>query len=367
MSFIEFKNICKMYPGSDKNTVDNFNLNIEEKEFIAFVGPSGCGKSTTLRMIAGFEEITGGELCIDGRKVNEVAPRDRGIAMVFQNYALYPHMTVEKNIGYGLKNMKMPADQIKKKVDWAIDILGLEEYRYRKPKNLSGGQRQRVALGRAIVKNQKVFLMDEPLSNLDAKLRVSMRTEISKLHRELGATTIDVTRDQVEGTAMADRIVIMKDGVIQQVGKPMELYDHPKNQFVAGFIGSPQMNFFNVTVSGNTVKFSDGNALTLSEGMEKKLNGRQGEMVMGIRGEDIKMDAQNMDLNSANRQHAVITDTEVMGNENNLYFDFGGTQAVARVSKYEISQIGDQINFVFMPSKMHFFDKETGINYTEEV
>lgn len=356
-----------MYPGSDKNTVDNFNLNIEEKEFIAFVGPSGCGKSTTLRMIAGFEEITGGELCIDGRKVNEVAPRDRGIAMVFQNYALYPHMTVEKNIGYGLKNMKMPADQIKKKVDWAIDILGLEEYRYRKPKNLSGGQRQRVALGRAIVKNQKVFLMDEPLSNLDAKLRVSMRTEISKLHRELGATTIYVTHDQVEAMTMADRIVIMKDGVIQQVGKPMELYDHPKNQFVAGFIGSPQMNFFNVTVSGNTVKFSDGNALTLSEGMEKKLNGRQGEMVMGIRGEDIKMDAQNMDLNSANRQHAVITDTEVMGNENNLYFDFGGTQAVARVSKYEISQIGDQINFVFMPSKMHFFDKETGINYTEEV
>lgn len=354
-----------MYPGSDKNTVENFNLDIEEKEFIAFVGPSGCGKSTTLRMIAGFEEITGGELYIDGKKVNEVAPRDRGIAMVFQNYALYPHMTVEKNIGYGLKNMKMPEDQIKKKVDWAIGILGLEEYRYRKPKNLSGGQRQRVALGRAIVKNQKVFLMDEPLSNLDAKLRVSMRTEISKLHRELGATTIYVTHDQVEAMTMADRIVIMKDGIIQQVGKPMELYDHPKNQFVAGFIGSPQMNFFDVIVSGNTVKFSDGNTITLSEGMVKKLNGHQGEMILGIRGEDIKMDAQNMDLHSDNRQYAVITDTEVMGNENNLYFNFGGTQAVARVSKYEISQIGDRIDFVFMPSKMHFFDKETGINYTE--
>ena len=302
-----------MYPGSDKNTVENFNLDIEEKEFIAFVGPSGCGKSTTLRMIAGFEEITGGELYIDGKKVNEVAPRDRGIAMVFQNYALYPHMTVEKNIGYGLKNMKMPEDQIKKKVDWAIGILGLEEYRYRKPKNLSGGQRQRVALGRAIVKNQKVFLMDEPLSNLDAKLRVSMRTEISKLHRELGATTIYVTHDQVEAMTMADRIVIMKDGIIQQVGKPMELYDHPKNQFVAGFIGSPQMNFFDVIVSGNTVKFSDGNTITLSEGMVKKLNGHQGEMILGIRGEDIKMDAQNMDLHSDNRQYAVITDTEVMG------------------------------------------------------
>ena len=343
MSFIEFKNVCKMYPGSDKNTVDNFNLNVEEKEFIAFVGPSGCGKSTTLRMIAGFEEITGGELYIDGKKVNEVAPRDRGISMVFQNYALYPHMTVEKNIGYGLKNMKMPKDQIKQKVDWAIKILGLEEYRYRKPKNLSGGQRQRVALGRAIVKNSKVFLMDEPLSNLDAKLRVSMRTEISKLHRQIGATTIYVTHDQVEAMTMADRIVIMKDGVIQQVGKPMELYDHPVNQFVAGFIGSPQMNFFDVTVDKGTVKFADGSTMTLSDGMLKKLNGRQGEMILGIRGEDIKLDAQNMELNKANAQHAVITDTEVMGNENNLYFNFGGTQAVARVSKYEISQIGDQL------------------------
>ena len=326
MSFIEFKNVCKKYPGSDRNTVNDFNLNIEEKEFIAFVGPSGCGKSTTLRMIAGFEEITGGELFIDGEKVNEIAPRDRGIAMVFQNYALYPHMTVEKNIGYGLKNMKMPAEEIKKKVDWAIDILGLEEYRYRKPKNLSGGQRQRVALGRAIVKNQKVFLMDEPLSNLDAKLRVSMRTEISKLHRQLGATTIYVTHDQVEAMTMADRIVIMKDGVIQQVGKPMELYDHPKNQFVAGFIGSPQMNFFDVTVEDSTVHFSDGNSITFSDVILKKLNGRQGAMILGIRGEDIKMDAQNLDLNKANVQHAVITDTEVMGNENNLYFSFGGTR-----------------------------------------
>ena len=316
-------------------------------------------------MIAGFEEITGGELYIDGKKVNDMAPRDRGISMVFQNYALYPHMTVEKNIGYGLKNMKMPADQIKQKVDWAIKILGLEEYRYRKPKNLSGGQRQRVALGRAIVKNSKVFLMDEPLSNLDAKLRVSMRTEISKLHRQIGATTIYVTHDQVEAMTMADRIVIMKDGVIQQVGKPMELYDHPVNQFVAGFIGSPQMNFFDVTVDKGTVKFADGSTMTLSEGMMKKLNGRQGEMILGIRGEDIKMDAQNMELNKGNAQHAVITDTEVMGNENNLYFNFGGSQAVARVSKYEISQIGDRINFVFMPSKMHFFDKETGINYAE--
>lgn len=363
MSFIEFKHIGKKYAGAEHKSVDDFNLNIEEKEFIAFVGPSGCGKSTTLRMIAGFEEITEGDLYIDGKRVNETAPRDRGIAMVFQNYALYPHMTVEKNIGYGLKNMKMPADQIKKKVDWAIDILGLQEFRYRKPKILSGGQRQRVALGRAIVKNQKVFLMDEPLSNLDAKLRVSMRTEISKLHREMGATTIYVTHDQVEAMTMADRIVIMKEGVIQQVGKPMELYDHPVNKFVAGFIGSPQMNFFDVTLKGNEVTFEDGNKLMLPEAILKKLNGKEGEMTLGIRGEDLKMDAQNLELYKENKMKAVITDTEVMGNENNLYFQFGGCQAVARVSKYEISQVGDEIEFVFMPSKIHFFDKETEMNY----
>ena len=363
MSFIEFKHIGKKYAGAEHKSVDDFNLNIEEKEFIAFVGPSGCGKSTTLRMIAGFEEITEGDLYIDGKRVNETAPRDRGIAMVFQNYALYPHMTVEKNIGYGLKNMKMPADQIKKKVDWAIDILGLQEFRYRKPKNLSGGQRQRVALGRAIVKNQKVFLRDEPLSNLDAKLRVSMRTEISKLHREMGATTIYVTHDQVEAMTMADRIVIMKEGVIQQVGKPMELYDHPVNKFVAGFIGSPQMNFFDVTLKGNEVTFEDGNKLMLPETILKKLNGKEGEMTLGIRGEDLKMDAQNLELYKENKMKAVITDTEVMGNENNLYFQFGGCQAVARVSKYEISQVGDEIEFVFMPSKIHFFDKETEMNY----
>ena len=363
MSFIEFKHIGKKYAGAEHKSVDDFNLNIEEKEFIAFVGPSGCGKSTTLRMIAGFEEITEGDLYIDGKRVNETAPRDRGIAMVFQNYALYPHMTVEKNIGYGLKNMKMPADQIKEKVDWAIDILGLQEFRYRKPKNLSGGQRQRVALGRAIVKNQKVFLMDEPLSNLDAKLRVSMRTEISKLHREMGATTIYVTHDQVEAMTMADRIVIMKEGVIQQVGKPMELYDHPVNKFVAGFIGSPQMNFFDVTLKGNEVTFEDGNKLMLPEAILKKLNGKEGEMTLGIRGEDLKMDAQNLELYKENKMKAVITDTEVMGNENNLYFQFGGCQAVARVSKYEISQVGDEIEFVFMPSKIHFFDKETEMNY----
>ena len=359
MSFIEMKNICKKYAGAEKNSVTDFNLSIEEGEFIAFVGPSGCGKSTTLRMIAGFEEITSGDFYIDGKRMNAVLPRDRGISMVFQNYALYPHMTVEKNISYGLKNMKVPADEIKKKVDWAIEILGLSEYRYRKPKNLSGGQRQRVALGRAIVKNQKLFLMDEPLSNLDAKLRVSMRSEISKLHRQLGSTTIYVTHDQVEAMTMADRIVIMKDGVIQQVGKPMDLYEHPANKFVAGFIGSPQMNFYAVKVTGTTMTFSDGNKMHLPESVVSKLNGRQGAFILGIRGEDIKLDPQNLDLYNKNIMSATVDSVEVMGNENNLYFNFGGTGSVARVSKYEISKPGDTIDFTFVPSRMHFFDTQT--------
>lgn len=363
MSFIELKNVCKKYEKTNKNAVTDFNLAIEEKEFIAFVGPSGCGKSTTLRMIAGFEEISSGELYIDGKKMNETAPMDRGISMVFQNYALYPHMTVEKNISYGLKNMKVPDAEIKKKVDWAVKILGLEEYRHRKPKNLSGGQRQRVALGRAIVKNQKVFLMDEPLSNLDAKLRVSMRNEISNLHRELGSTTIYVTHDQVEAMTMADRIVIMKDGVVQQTGEPMELYERPCNKFVAGFIGSPQMNFFNVKVEKEGITFSDGNSVKLPDAVMEKLHG-QSQVIMGIRGEDIKLDNQNLDVYKDTRQRVVIDNTEIMGNENNLYFQFGGITCVARVSKYEVSKIGDAVDFVMMPHKMHFFDKETEMAIT---
>lgn len=358
MSFIQFKNICKRYAGNDKNSVTDFTLDIEEKEFIAFVGPSGCGKSTTLRMLAGFEEITDGDLYIDGKRMNEIAPANRGISMVFQNYALYPHMTVEKNISYGLKNMKVPKDEIKEKVDWAINILGLEEYRYRKPKNLSGGQRQRVALGRAIVKNQKVFLMDEPLSNLDAKLRVSMRNEISKLHRKLGSTTIYVTHDQIEAMTMADRIVIMKDGLIQQVGKPMELYENPKNRFVASFIGSPQMNFYDVKVGEDRITFADGKQIIIPKNLIEKLNGYK-EVTMGIRGEDIKFDAANLELNNMNKQFATIDNTEIMGNENNLYFEFGGSTTIARVSKYEVSKVGDNVDFVFLLHKMHFFDKDT--------
>ena len=367
MSFIEFKNICKKYAGNDKNSVTDFNLDIEEKEFIAFVGPSGCGKSTTLRMIAGFEEITSGDLFIDGKRVNEVAPADRGISMVFQNYALYPHMTVEKNISYGLKNMKVPADEIKKKVDWAIDILGLEEYRYRKPKNLSGGQRQRVALGRAIVKDQKVFLMDEPLSNLDAKLRVSMRNEISKLHRNLGSTTIYVTHDQVEAMTMADRIVIMKDGVIQQVGKPMDLYEHPVNKFVAGFIGSPQMNFFDVRLkreNNEVVAYFGDNKIVVPQGkvskfVDESYVGR--EVVMGIRPENIHDDEMFL-ANAADATIDVKVEvTEKMGSETYLYLTTTGKEGniIARVNPRTTSIAGAEIKVAFDVNHLHFFDKET--------
>ena len=359
MSFVELRNICKKYKGNERYSVENFNLEIEPHEFIAFVGPSGCGKSTTLRMIAGFEEITSGDLFIEGKRMNEVAPRDRGISMVFQNYALYPHMTVEKNIAYGLQNMKVPKDEIKKKVDYAINMLGLEEYRKRKPKNLSGGQRQRVALGRAIVKNQKLFLMDEPLSNLDAKLRVSMRTEISRIHREIGATTIYVTHDQVEAMTMADRIVIMKDGIVQQVGKPMDLYDHPVNKFVAGFIGSPQMNFFDVVVDGDKLTFSDGASMTLPDRIASKLSCNNKKLILGIRGEDIKVDNLSLDTFKNNILQAKINDTEIMGNDNNLYFTFGNTNAVARVSKYDVKEIGETLSFIFETHHLHFFDPDT--------
>lgn len=361
MSFVSLKNVNKQYKGNDKKSVTDFNLNIEKGEFIAFVGPSGCGKSTTLRMIAGFEEVTEGSIEIDGQVVNNLLPRDRGIAMVFQNYALYPHMTVEKNIAFGLKNIKTPKEEIDKKVDWAVDILGLEEYRKRKPKNLSGGQRQRVALGRAIVRNQKVFLMDEPLSNLDAKLRVSMRNEITKLHRELGATTIYVTHDQIEAMTMADRIVVMKDGVIQQIGSPIKLYDEPVNKFVAGFIGSPQMNFIEVNIIDNIVEFKDGNKIHLSKGVRDRLQ-KSGKMILGIRGEDIKFDFLNMNLRKDDILHSTVTNVEVMGNENNIYFSLGDETVVARASKYDLKNIGEKIEFVIDTNRLHFFDVETGEN-----
>ena len=372
MSYIQLKGLCKKYPGAEKNSVTDFNLEINEKEFIAFVGPSGCGKSTTLRMIAGFEDITSGELFIDGKKMNDVLPRDRGISMVFQNYALYPHMTVEKNISYGLKNMKVPKDEIKKKTEWAIDILGLEEYRNRKPKNLSGGQRQRVALGRAIVKDSKVFLMDEPLSNLDAKLRVSMRNEISKLHRQIGSTTIYVTHDQVEAMTMADRIVIMKDGFVQQVGKPMELYDHPVNKFVAGFIGSPQMNFipaklimangkYTVEFGSEDTKTSRGrkfyvelpSAKADNEGLKYYVDK---EVILGIRPENIHDEEMFLSTAKTGMIEATVDVTEMLGAETFLYLTCEGIPLTARVSPRCTARPQDTVKLALDPNKIHLFD-----------
>ena len=359
MSFIEFKHIGKKYAGADKNSVSDFNLEINEKEFIAFVGPSGCGKSTTLRMVAGFEEITEGDLYIDGKKVNETAPRDRGIAMVFQNYALYPHMTVEKNIGYGLKNMKMPADQIKKKVDWAIDILGLQEFRYRKPKNLSGGQRQRVALGRAIVKNQKVFLMDEPLSNLDAKLRVSMRTEISKLHREMGATTIYVTHDQVEAMTMADRIVVMKGGYIQQIGSPKEIYNNPANLFVAGFLGAPATNFIK-GVYKNGFFYVDDMKIDIPLMYHEKLSSyEEKEIIMGIRPEDLHGEGIVADTYPSANFDFEIEVAELLGHEYILHGSLNGQKMCAKVNSRLEPEAHTTIKLTMDLSKVHFFDLET--------
>ena len=353
--YVEMKNIFKQY-GNFRSS-DNVNFGIEKGKLVALLGPSGSGKTTILRMIAGLETPSFGDIYIDGKRVNDVPANQREIGFVFQNYALFRHMTVYDNIAFGLKLKKVPKDEIKKRVTELLDITGLAGLEKRYPNQLSGGQRQRVALGRAIVKDQKVFLMDEPLSNLDAKLRVSMRNEISKLHRNLGSTTIYVTHDQVEAMTMADRIVIMKDGVIQQVGKPMDLYEHPVNKFVAGFIGSPQMNFYDVKVDGKKLIFADGNTVELPEAIAKRIAGYS-EVIMGIRGEDIKFDITNLDVYGSH-QKAVIDNTEIMGNENNLYFDFGGSVTIARVSKYEVSQVGDEVEFTFMPHKMHFFDKET--------
>ena len=354
---IKVDHVCKKY--GDNIIIPDLTANIKNGEFFTLLGPSGCGKTTLLRMIAGFNSIEAGTISFGDQVINELPTHQRNIGMVFQSYAIFPHLTVRQNVEYGLKIRKLPRNEMKKRVDEMLKLVRIDEYQDRLPERLSGGQQQRVALARAIVIHPQVLLMDEPLSNLDAKLRVSMRSEISKLHRQLGSTTIYVTHDQVEAMTMADRIVIMKDGVIQQVGKPMDLYEHPANKFVAGFIGSPQMNFYAVKVTGTTMTFSDGNKMHLPESVVSKLNGRQGAFILGIRGEDIKLDPQNLDLYKNNIMSATVDSVEVMGNENNLYFDFGGSVTIARVSKYEVSQVGDEVEFTFMPHKMHFFDKET--------
>ena len=369
MASLSLQHINKTYPNGFE-AVKDFNLEIEDKEFIIFVGPSGCGKSTTLRMIAGLEEISGGTLKIGDRVVNDVEPKDRDIAMVFQNYALYPHMTVYDNMAFGLKLRKVPKDQIDKMVREAAKILDLEKLLDRKPKALSGGQRQRVAMGRAIVRDPKVFLMDEPLSNLDAKLRVQMRTEISKLHERLGATIIYVTHDQTEAMTLGTRIVVMKDGVVQQVDSPTNLYSKPGNLFVAGFIGSPQMNFLDakVNVKGKEVSLQVGpHAIKLPAAKAQKLidGGYAGKtVVMGIRPEDVHDDEAFIAANPDTIVDATIHVYELLGAEVFLYFDVEGFNMTARVDPRTTARTGDNVRFALDPEKIHVFDKETELTIT---
>ena len=364
MASLSLKNICKVYPNGFV-AVKDFNLEIADKEFIIFVGPSGCGKSTTLRMIAGLEEISSGELYIADKLVNDVEPKDRDIAMVFQNYALYPHMTVYENMAFGLKLRKVPKPEIDKLVHEAAKILGIEQLLDRKPKALSGGQRQRVAMGRAIVRNPKVFLMDEPLSNLDAKLRVQMRIEIQKLHQRLQATIIYVTHDQTEAMTLGTRIVVLKDGIIQQVDTPQNLYDYPSNVFVAGFIGSPQMNLLEARVvqSGTDVVLMFGsNSVKLSEVKAKKLieyGYVDKAVIMGIRPEDLKEDEVFINANPDTTIEATIRVYELLGAEVYLYFDIDNVNCTARVNPRTTARPGDTIKFAIDMEKLHIFDKET--------
>ena len=365
MASVSLKHIYKKYPGG-VTAVSDFNLEIKDKEFLVLVGPSGCGKSTTLRMIAGLEEITEGELRIGDRLVNDVAPKDRKIAMVFQNYALYPHMSVFENMAFGLKLSKVPKDVIKKKVEEAARILDITHLLDRKPKALSGGQKQRVALGRAIVRDPQVFLLDEPLSNLDAKLRATMRTELTKIHNRVGTTFIYVTHDQVEAMTMATRIVVMKDGLIQQVDAPQKLYDEPVNMFVAGFIGSPQMNFMDgqlVEEDGKVYFVYEGNKLLMPQDKAnnpalKEYIGK--DVVAGLRPECIYDDEMNVAKHSESQLAVNVDVTELMGAEIYLYLLVGEEgKLTARVSSRSTTRAGDQIRIAFDMTRMHIFDKDT--------
>ena len=372
MTTLSLDKIYKKYPNATQYAVEDFNIDIKDKEFIVFVGPSGCGKSTTLRMVAGLEDITEGEFKIDGKIMNDVAPKDRDIAMVFQNYALYPHMTVFDNMAFGLKLRKFKKDEIKRRVEEAGTILGLSDLLDRKPADLSGGQRQRIAMGRAIVRDAKVFLMDEPLSNLDAKLRVSMRTEIAKIHRRIGATTIYVTHDQTEAMTLADRIVIMSSspnsdktgtvGRVEQIGTPQELYNEPANKFVAGFIGSPAMNFFNVKVASGKLTNNEGLNMDLPEGKAKLLKeqGYEGkEVILGIRPEDIQ--ASNLAQQAYPNQtiEAEVVVSELLGAETMLYLRAGSTEFVSRVEARDFRNPGEKITVALNLNKSHFFDAQT--------
>ena len=361
---LSLKNIKKVYDNGFE-AVKDFNLEIADNEFIIFVGPSGCGKSTTLRMIAGLEDITSGDFYIDDKRVNDVEPKDRDIAMVFQSYALYPHMTVYDNMAFALKMAKVPKAEIDEKVKEAARILDLEKLLDRKPKALSGGQRQRVAMGRAIVRNPKVFLMDEPLSNLDAKLRVQMRTEIAALHNRLGATIIYVTHDQTEAMTLGTRIVVMKDGDIMQVDSPQKLYNEPANLFVAGFIGSPQMNFVDAecVIDGNkaTLKFGEF-VVELPEAKAKKLvdGGYNGKtVVLGIRPEDV-----SDDITTGAVIETEVTGYELLGAEAMLYYTIAGANMSARVAADTTARYGDTVKLALNQAKIHVFDKETELTIT---
>ena len=366
MASVTLKNIYKVYTGG-VTAVSDFCLDIEDKEFIVLVGPSGCGKSTTLRMVAGLEEISDGELYIGDRLVNDVAPKDRDIAMVFQNYALYPHMTVYDNMAFGLKLRKVPKTEIDKRVKEAARILDIEHLLQRKPKALSGGQRQRVALGRAIVREPKVFLMDEPLSNLDAKLRVAMRTEITKLHQRLQTTFIYVTHDQTEAMTMGSRIVVMRDGFIQQVDTPQNLYDYPENLFVAGFIGSPQMNFFHVTLEKQGGKvyavFGDNKVIVPEEKLQKFVSDEfiGKECVLGIRPENISDNKEVIAKFPGATINVHVEVVELMGSETYLYLSTSGKDGniIARVDPRSTSRTNDDIVVCFDTSRLHFFDKDS--------
>lgn len=370
MANVTLRHIYKVYAGG-VTAVNDFNLAIKDKEFIVLVGPSGCGKSTTLRMIAGLEEITEGELYIGDKLMNDVAPKNRDIAMVFQNYALYPHMTVYDNMAFGLKLRKVHKTDIDKKVKEAAKILGIEEYLQRKPKALSGGQKQRVALGRAIVREPQVFLMDEPLSNLDAKLRVQMRTEITKLHNRLATTFIYVTHDQTEAMTMGTRIVVMKDGFIQQVDSPQNLYDYPCNKFVAGFIGSPAMNFIDCTLveeNGNVFARFGENKILIPEGRIAKLTDKSyigREVTLGIRPDDIHDEEVFIQNYPQATVSAYVELIEKLGFETLLYLTISGKEdenIVARVNPRSTVMMNDTVKMVFDPNRIHLFDKKTEIS-----
>lgn len=362
MASISLRHINKTY-ANGVTAVPDFNLEIQDKEFIILVGPSGCGKSTTLRMIAGLEDISSGELYIGDKLVNDVAPKDRDIAMVFQNYALYPHMSVYKNMAFGLELRKVPKDIIRQKVEEAAKILDIEHILNRKPKALSGGQQQRVALGRAMVRDPAVFLLDEPLSNLDAKLRNTMRSEITKLHKRLGTTFIYVTHDQVEAMTMGDRIVVMRDGSIQQVDTPQNLYDRPCNMFVASFIGSPQMNFLPVTIqkdNGTYTAVFNGSSIPLPKSKTAHLESYVGkEVVLGIRPENLYDDPTHVPSSTVCCLSAQVELAELMGAEIFLYLVSGETKMIAKVPSASPAKNAESLEIVIDCEKIHLFDKET--------